>query len=146
MIAVKSFTHLDVQDNYIYVDPSRAQMENSNIIFRGKGNILFVEDGVSLCNSYIDFSGDNGLLYISRTWHKTIASLLVRTNCTVYIGCNNYFNQSLQCITAERENILIGNNNLFAQNITIRTTDTHLIYDIHTKELYHITVLSQLIH
>ncbi len=57
-------------------------------------------------------------------------------NCTCKIGDNCNFNgANISFILGEKNtNISVGNDCLFAQNITMTTTDNHTIYDIDSQE------------
>lgn len=134
MIKLTSFIEQDIGLNQIIVNREQSKMENSTVTFRGEGNILFVEDGVTLANSSIDFFGDNGLMYISKNRNRVYVESLVNTRCTVFLGSNNYFNNKLSINVGERENVLIGNNGLYSHGISIRTSDPHLLYSVRTRE------------
>lgn len=45
-------------------------LDNSNIKFIGKNNILYVDNGITLVNSSIEFRGDNSLVYLCKTNDK----------------------------------------------------------------------------
>lgn len=122
-----------VADNKIIVDGEKSTLKNSRIIFNGKNNILFVEDGVNITNSIIKFNGDNAVCYIKSQKTAFFADFTVNGESCVYIGKNTYTNGKLYLITSERQNILIGDEGLFSFGIWIRTADPHLVYDCETK-------------
>ena len=47
-------------------------LDNSNIKFIGKNNILYVDNGITLVNSSIEFRGDNSLVYLCKTNDKNL--------------------------------------------------------------------------
>lgn len=123
-----------VEYNKIFVDSQKSFLENNSIItFSGKGNILFVEDGVKLSNSHIDFLGDNALVYLSKSWH--VLQVVIKAYCgsCVFIGQNNFINGQVIMLASERKNIIIGNDGLISLGIWVRTADPHLIYSCETK-------------
>ena len=116
-------------DNFVYgCAPSR--MTQSSIIFEGKGNILFIEEGVSLRKSRIVFQGDNGVAYLSSSKHALNLSLSIFNDSTFYIGGNSYTNPAkpLNAVASERKYIVIGEDSLCSFGVWIRTADPHLIF------------------
>ncbi len=112
-----------------------CEAKNSKIVFRGKGNILFLEDGVRLENSVLYFNGDNALVYLSSdTKHAYKIHVDAWRETKVFFGRNNYFNGVLTAIVSERKNLVVGNDGVFSFGIWMRTADPHLIYDCDSLE------------
>ncbi|MBE6028676.1 MAG: acyltransferase [Clostridiales bacterium] len=122
-----------LEENTIIGEPSF--LDNSAIHFKGKGNILFVEDDVKLSDSAINFCGNNAVVYLSHNKsHAYKLKMDVWRETAVYIGPDNYFNGPLFAIVSERQNLLIGKEGVFSFGVWIRTADPHLIYDISNKK------------
>lgn len=122
------------ENNTVYVNPERSSIRNSKITFKGKNNVLFVEDGVALESSAIVFGGDNCVVYLSNSSKEYRIAVDVYQNSAVFFGSNNYFNGIVHIIASEGQNILIGNGGLFSFGIWIRTADPHLIYSAETHK------------
>lgn len=109
-------------------------MENSKIIFRGIGNMIVCEEGVTIKNSTIIFEGNGSIVYLSSSQYSYLLQLQIYSDSVFGIGRNNYINNIVSCIISEGMNFLCGDGCLFAKNIKIRTSDHHLIYDVYTKK------------
>lgn len=120
-------------NNAIYVNPDKASMISSKIRFKGTGNILFVEEGVTLRSTTLLFNGNNGICYLSASHHPYILNADISNNCCIFVGSNCYINNTLALSTSEQQNIIIGDDCLLSFGIFIRTADPHLIYDCATK-------------
>lgn len=119
-------------DNIVMGDP---KMISSDIVFKGKGNILFAEDGVRLKKSRITFRSDNALVYLSsdeRYPYKIKIDAWRGT--TAYIGKDNYFNGIMNVILSERQNLIMGGGGVFSFDIWIRTADPHILYEIESSK------------
>lgn len=117
-----------LSDNSLY--GSIPCMKKTNIYFKGKNNILYCEEGVSLLECELLFGGNNAIVYLSRNRFDYRINVHVYHNMIFYSGSNNYFNNVLNCICSEEKHVFIGKNCLFAKDISIKTADPHLIYDI----------------
>ena len=102
--------------------------EGAKIIFRGEGNVLLCEEGVTL-SGVIDFKGNDAVVYLARNKYAYSLNLTMWHETTCYMGEDNYFNGRLSAIVSERRSLIIGDNCLFSFGIWIRTADPHLIYD-----------------
>lgn len=123
-----------ITQNQVIVNADKSSLDgNSKIIFAGKNNILFVEDGVCLRNSTISFQGDNAVVYLSKNRHTYFLRITLYHDSAVYIGDDCYINGAMTLVASEQQNILIGKEDLFSFGIFIRTADPHLLYDCETK-------------
>ena len=104
------------------------ELENSKIIFSGKNNILFCEQGVVLKNSTITFNGDNAVVYLSRNTYNYFLSLSVYSSNVFYMGRDNYINGLLHIILSERKHVFIGSEGIFSVGVWMRNADPHLVY------------------
>ena len=109
-------------------------MENSNIFFQGDNNILFIEDGVVLNNARIHFSGSNSLIYLRKRRHKIKVNLQIGQDSLLFVGKDNYFNDTLHISATEWQSVIVGNNCLFSFGIWLRTADPHLVYSTETNQ------------
>lgn len=104
-------------------------LENSNIKFLGRNNILFINGNVKLQNSSIEFRGDNNLIYLCSSNDTLILDIKIYNNSTFYFGKENWINRGIKIVISEQNNVFFGNDNLISYDICIRTADPHLLYD-----------------
>ena len=116
-------------------DGEIPKMNNSKIIFKGKDNILYIEEGVTLENSTIIFNGSNSIVYLSKSKQVYYLDASVNNNSVLYIGKENYFNGVIHLIASDQKNIIIGDNGMFSFNIHVRVSDGHAIYDTENHTL-----------
>lgn len=110
------------------------KLMSSQININGENNVIICEDDVSLWNCRIDFHNDNSILYISKNTFDYYFNISLNGNNICFIGRNNYFNGLLHLVLSESKNIIMGNDCLISYNISIRTSDVHLLYNSKTKE------------
>ncbi len=121
--------------NAIIVAGSCSIDKTVNVSFRGQGNILFLEDGVQIKDSKIEFFSNNAVVYLSKNAPRYYSvSIHVYGATSVFIGKSCSFNKQLTLVTSERQNIIIGNDCMFSFGIYVRCADPHLIYDISSKK------------
>ncbi len=133
---------MKIQEHGIVVDQLRDNMiigncaaKNSFVSFKGKGNILCLEDGVRLADSVISFCGDNSLIYLSSNpAHDYRLKIDAWRDTTIFFGKNNYFNSSFNAIISERKNLIVGGDGVFSFGVWLRTADPHLLYDVDTMK------------
>lgn len=101
---------------------------------RGQGNNNRVFVAPSLFRSLlIDIRGDNCCLEIEELKHCHRARIFIRNGATVRFGSGSTI-QELSLVTSSAD-VTIGKNCMFSNNVTIRTTDAHGIYDKDSREL-----------
>ncbi|MDO4344846.1 MAG: hypothetical protein Q4C50_08600 [Eubacteriales bacterium] len=98
-------------------------MNSSQIVFKGKGNIVYLEDSVHLENCRISCEGDGNLVYLSSSKHKYFLNATLYNHSVFFMGKNNYLNARLNVILSEQKHILIGNDCLFSFGIWLRLAD-----------------------
>lgn len=126
-------TDIKIGDNEL-IAPD-AEMENSSILFRGKGNILFLAPGVHLNNVVIKFLGNNSVAYISKSKYPCAFQVNMYHDSVFYMGENNSINGKKAVFQlSEYKNIFIGADNMLSYGLTLRVADPHLIYSATTKE------------
>ncbi|MDK2977676.1 MAG: hypothetical protein PWP52_390 [Bacteroidales bacterium] len=81
---------------------------NTKITIDGKGNTIEIKKGVKLRNGLIQIRG---------------------SNCKIIINEGTSFGQIRMVNVGKNNNIVIGKNNLFADDIEIWASDTHSIFD-----------------
>lgn len=125
-----------LKDNRIIIKDNVEDIEivDSEIVFEGINNILYIEPGVKIHDSNIKFLGSNNIVYLSSSRYVYYLKLDMYNNSTCYIGRNCSFNREMNMICSEQKNIIIGNDGLFSFDIWVRNADPHLIYDMHNKK------------
>ena len=113
---------------------SLPNMAESTIAFKGKGNVVYCEDGVVLQSSSITFEGDNGLLMLGRSKHFYKLDTSININCSLVIGRDVYFNGPAHVIVSEECSILIGDGCLMSFGVWFRTADPHLVFDAESHQ------------
>lgn len=104
--------------------------KNVRVYFNGKNCTLKINPGLTLFNNtVIRFDADNGLLEFGRS---CVYGGIIRIglDCSVVIGEQLRVTENCYLSTAEKTQILIGNDCMFAQNNQIRTDDSHPIFSI----------------
>ena len=105
------------------------------ISFAGKGNILYIEDGVTLKDSYITFHGDNAVLYLAGSKNPYRFRVSLSSDSLIAFGRDCKFNDQgrrFRAIAGEGKCILIGNGCKIRRRVWVRTSDQHPIYDLGT--------------
>lgn len=119
-----------IEDNKIIGEP---KLLNTKIRFMGKGNILYCEKNITIKDSYIEFKGNNSIVYLNENRHIYYFKVTIYNNSVLYFGKNNYINKVLYIILSEQKHVIIGDEGLFAIGCWIRTADPHIIYDESTR-------------
>ena len=107
---------------------------NSQAVFIGKNNILFIEKGTNIHDSTFYYEGDNSVIYVSKNRNKLLLNIDIYHDSVFYIGQDNYMNGRINAVLSEQKHCVIGDYGLFSFGVWIRTADPHIIYDIDTKE------------
>lgn len=104
----------------------------NEVVFRGKGNILFLEDGVKMDDCRIYFNCDNSLVYLSRSSRPYHFRIFAHYDSAVYFGHNVRFPERspARINVSEAKSVLIGNDVRIGKRAWMRTSDQHPIYDI----------------
>lgn len=124
------------QENTIIVNPEQSFLKDKSFVnFGGTDNILFVEDGTILAsNTQIRFQGNDALVYLRKGKRELQLKVLISTNCCLFIdeGISSPPNNKILIKIYEHKNVIIGSDCMFSEEITIRNSDTHLLYDSNT--------------
>lgn len=132
MIITEERQFLELTNDNRLAGGGLPHLNNSKVIFHGKGNILFCEPSVTLANSTITFNGDNSIVYLCRNRHTYRLSASVNRDTVLYIGKHNYMNGALNIVLSEQKHCFIGNDGMFSFGIWIRNADPHLVYSCET--------------
>lgn len=109
-------------------------LDNCNVKFQGKNNILFINGKLTLKDSNIEFRGDNSIIYICETDDIITLDVKVYNNSTFYVGENIWINKGIKIVISEETNVFFGRDCLISYDTCIRTGDPHLLYDCNTLE------------
>ena len=120
---------IKTDENNNQIIGTNPNLQNTQIIFRGRNNRLICEDNVNLHNSILDFNADNSIIYLSSNRNVYYLNISIYNNSLFYMGENSYINGRINFSISEQKNIFIGNECLFARDIWMRIADPHLIYD-----------------
>lgn len=127
------------ENKVLFGENKKTTLVNSKIVFKGKNNILFLEDDVNIKDSTLSFEGDNSVIYLSSNHNIYLLNVIAHSDSVFYMGEKNYMNGKLNAICSERKHIVIGNRGLFSFGIWLRMADPHIIYDIESRQRKNIT-------
>ncbi len=100
-------------------------------------NTLVLGENVTINGSEIRFKGSNSNIYINESKRNYKLIIHICSDSLFYIGKNCYFNDFNNSkaifFVYEHQNIIIGDECLFSYNVTLRNSDSHLIYDVESS-------------
>ncbi len=108
--------------NHGQLDPGSVKIR-----FSGKGNIVFIPQGVEIKNTHVDFRSSNGIVFLGSNHLR--ARVMVGHGSVVYVGAQTTFTSACQITAAEGRDVLIGERCTIAENVYITNTDGHPIFD-----------------
>ena len=117
-------------DNKIIGEP---ELINSKINFFGKGNILICKKEMSLKNVILDFHGDNSLVYLESNLNDFFR-LNISHDSLLFVGKDVDFGVSNNISIFEGQNVIIGDECMIGDNVSITTSDNSPIYSFSNKE------------
>lgn len=120
-----------LNDNEIIGKP---QLDNSEIIFLGKGNILYCEENVVLSDTSIRFSGNNSVIYLSDTESSYFLNLLILNNSIIFIGKNNIFYPIVNISIPDNYKLIMGCDGVIESNVTLGNVHDFEVIDLSSKE------------
>lgn len=102
----------------------------------GKKNICVVGKGSFVYKPILKIRGNNNKLIIGEgcSISQDVGFQIDGNNLTIVIGNNTSIQHGTR-LHAQKANIFIGNDCMFSNNIFIRTSDSHPIYDINTGDM-----------
>ncbi len=116
-------------DNKIVGEP---ELINSKINFRGKGNILICKSEISLENVVLDFNGDNSIVYLASNLNDSFR-LTISHDSLFFVGKETDFGVSNSVSIYECQNVIIGDECMIGDNVSIVTSDNAPIYSFSDK-------------
>lgn len=122
-----------VQENKVITGKDFA-MNKSSITFKGKGNIFFAEDGVTLQDCNITFGGYNALIYLSKNDNPYRLAIAIYRDAVGYFGKDGLFGGRLNIVLSERQSLIVGNDALFSFGIWIKSAAPQPFYDVDSHE------------
>lgn len=132
MVSVDTLEASERLNNGNQIQGTFPKLEKSKIIFEGKNNILFCEEGVTLRESVLTMKGNHSVIYLGKSCFDYKLNVVVFNDCVFHMGRHNYINNKLSVILSEQRHCFIGDNGIFSQRIWIRNADAHLIYSCKT--------------
>lgn len=102
----------------------------------GSGNTMFVGENTVLNCVQIRVRGKNNVIRFGDNicFGKNCSFWLEGNNILISIGSNTTFSHSVHfCAQEDGMEIIVGEDCMFANNIIVRTSDSHSIYDIKTN-------------
>ena len=106
-------------------------------IINGEQCTISIGHGTSLNHLFVRINGSNNTIIIDENCviGPKCSFWLEGDNNTIHIGSNTTFTKSIHlCVQENDMSIMIGNDCMFSNNIIIRTSDSHPIYDKNTKQ------------
>lgn len=149
---------LEGSANYISMLSLCTINANTNICFKGDGNILNARKNVTLLpgstmifkknNNYaylgdnttvtsdstINFVGSNALVYICGNSSFNFYRTEFGSNTIFFYGYSSHTERNSSCSLWESKNIIIGSGCMFSRYIHLRNAAGHAIYDANTKK------------
>ena len=105
--------------------------------FIGKNNIIRIGKHCVIHNLKIKIRGSNNSIDIGSDCHigKNCSLWIEGNNCNIIIGNNLSITHTCQiCVQENNQSVKIGDDCMLSNNIIIRTSDSHPIYDLSTKD------------
>lgn len=127
---------IDSKHNYVLAEDevSDLVLEESKFVFKGSGNIVFVGSGCHFLRSTITFYGDNSVAYFDgKSKDPVYMNLAMGCDCDFVMGGGyriSPFGPVMKIVVGERQKVLIGSQVLFSNAVTIRSGDSHGLYDL----------------
>lgn len=139
-IDVRALSEIITLNKILVVGEDGGVAEVSNypgleVSFAGTGNLVKIEEGSVFSNSKIEISNDS-FVYISRTNRRGIRNARISmagsmSNKRLIIGKNIQIESAHISMAGEDDlTVVIGEDNLWSSNITVRATDGHPIFDM----------------
>ena len=129
---------IKVQDtgsfNIITVNKLKHKSENSSISILGNNNTINIESRCSFKNFKLIIKGDNNNITFKRGVCFLGGVISIVSFSKLEIGERSTFGPRLEFVI-ESADLVVGNDCMTAAGLTIRTTDTHGIYNLENGEL-----------
>ena len=122
------------KNNHFQIGPGAVKLQRK---IMGSNNNVTIEPGCTIHNLKIQINGNNNQVYIGK-------NCVIGPKCSIWIEGSNstvtigeHTTMTLLChINCQEDNrkITIGDDCMLSNNIIIRTSDSHPIYDIDTNQ------------
>lgn len=139
MISIKSKDDIVNLANGNQILGMFPELDDSEIRFIGKNNILFCEEGVRLKGSVLLFKKDNSVICLGSNKHAYKLNVSVYHDSTIHMGRDSFINHNIHIVAAEQRHCFIGDNCMFSREIWIRNSDAHLVYNVETGKRLNLT-------
>tara|TARA_R110002051_G_scaffold200569_1_gene267409 strand:+ start:10906 stop:11577 length:672 start_codon:yes stop_codon:yes gene_type:complete len=120
--------------NVIKVNKMNHQSDNSSIQVLGNNNTIYIESRCSFKDFRLIVRGDNNSITIKRGVWFLGGAISVASFSKLEIGERSSFGPRLEFVV-ESAKLNIGDDCMAAAGLTIRTTDTHGIYNLEDGKL-----------
>lgn len=120
--------------NTITVNKLKHNSENSSISILGSNNVINIESRCSFKNFKLTIKGDNNQITIKRGVWFSGGVISIVSFSKLEIGERSTFGPRLEFVI-ESADVMVGNDCMVAAGLTLRTTDTHGIYDLKDGKL-----------
>ena len=110
---------------------AKGFMKKCKINFRGKNNVVEIQNGAILQNCTLNISGNNNRIVFSEKSFAKYADLCTENNGnSITIGKRTNLCGQIHLAAIEGTNIIVGDDCLFSSGIVFRTGDSHSILDM----------------
>lgn len=114
---------------------NKGQLLNYNININGNNNTIVIKENSIIYNVFIKIQGDNHFLEIGANCRINSAILwMEHSDCILNIGNFTTIEQAHIAVTEPNQKVIIGKECMFSDNISIRTSDSHGIFDLQTNK------------
>ena len=123
-------TSLKGKNNSLKIDTA-ARLTNCKINIIGNSNLITIEEGSILNNVLIFIRGSHNKIFISKEvkFNRAGELWIEDKNCELHIGKNSTFEDTHIAVTETNSKVIIGVDCMLANDIDIRTGDSHSIID-----------------
>ncbi|WP_298312856.1 DapH/DapD/GlmU-related protein [uncultured Aquimarina sp.] len=127
-------TDLIVGNNNI-IEKQSDYLFHLNITINGNNNKVLIKKDCNISNIVINIQGDNHYLEIGSECRISGGMFwLEHTNCKIIIGAKTTIEWAHIAATEDDKSIVIGEDCMFSDNISIRTSDSHSIIDMESNK------------
>ena len=116
---------------------SKSKIRVGSKSCKGSGNVMYVGKNTVLNRVQIRVRGNNNIIRFGDNicFGNNCSFWLEGNNILISIGNDTTFSHAVHfCAQEDRMEINVGEDCMFANNIIVRTSDSHPIYDIKTNE------------
>lgn len=106
-----------------------SSLKNVKCDFVGAGNLLVIHKDARISDILFQFPSNDGIIVIGKGV-RIRGRVRAGYRSKVYIGDWTTSTTSIQIFTAESTNVFIGEDNMFAHNVLIRSEDGHGIFNV----------------